>query len=223
MRRICLAIALSGLVSALFASAATGSYVDSSGVTRNVTVNSQGLEIQAGYGTFADITITPIAAQSEAYLSGMPFNITEPFVQYNTVDAGRLIARWDVMANTPFELEVITCPHLTPVGQNSPELPFILTFEYNMSYSPDGVTTKAVAGQWEFLSGVSNTVKKVSSALEEDADAAYFIGSVAGNIYFRFQDQMPGSVQKVSDFINSDEAPSGNYSSTVTLIVRAEE
>ena len=184
------------------------------------TVNSEGLEIQAGYGEFAEISITPIAAQSEAYLAGMPFNIMEPYVQYQAENDGRLIAKWDVLANTPFSITITECPHLKHETSDT-ALPYHLTFEYDVSYY-DGTENKSVSGEWVFTSGQNNQKKNVKDVMEEEPVAgSYFIGSVAGDVFFQFDQVMPDGVTLVSDAI--DDAPGCNYFATVKICIEADE
>ena len=58
--------------------------------------------LQAGFDSAMDISITPIAAQSQSYIAGMPFSIEDGQVQYQNTSQGREIARWNVLSNTDF-------------------------------------------------------------------------------------------------------------------------
>lgn len=186
------------------------------------TVNTQGLSILAGFGEKASIKVIPIAAQSQFYLAGMPFNIEESYVAYNTESSGRLIATWDVIANTLFEIS-IECPDLTYQGAGEPvNLPYQLSFEYDLSYSIDGLNNveKPLSGTMLVHSGAGEQVFRVSDMVDNVA-AGFFIGSVAGNVFFEFDEYMHDGTTKVSDYIKNT-APSGDYVAIVKLQIQAE-
>lgn len=95
------------------------------------------LQLQGAYGEAMNMSINPIAAQTESFLSGMPFNIEEKFVQYNANSDGRAIATWNVLSNTKFNIYV-KADDMAPVDQKnynpSVSLSYILTFSYDLSY-----------------------------------------------------------------------------------------
>lgn len=186
----------------------------------NYTVNTQGFEIQAGYDEFASIRVHPIAAQTLGYLVGMPFNIEDSQVAYNENSSGRVIATWDVLANKAFTITA-ECPDLTHDEDVSVSLPYQLTFEYKMSYSPDGVTDESVDGKWVCNSGTAPQVFKVSESEKiENVDSAFFVGSVSGNIYFQFRQYMNDNTS-VKDAIKA--APGGDYGANVVLKIAPED
>ena len=57
-------------------------------------VRSDSFTIQAGYGQVCDIIIEAIPAQSMSYIAGMPFDIEDAIVSYNSseLEGGRTIA-----------------------------------------------------------------------------------------------------------------------------------
>lgn len=184
------------------------------------TVNTQGLDILAGFGENASIKVFPIASQAQSYLAGMPFNIEESYVAYNSNSSGRLIATWDVIANTYFEIHV-ECPDLGHETDMSVKLPYHLSFEYSLSYSTDGVNNvdEPLSGSLLVRSGVGEQVFRISDLIE-DVSAGFFIGSVSGNVFFQFDEYMQDGSTLVTEYIKN--APSGNYGATVKLRVQVE-
>ena len=71
-------------------------------------VTSRPLELQAAYGEVTALSITRIAAQSEMYMIGMPFDIEDNFVQYGATEQGREIAKWSILSNTKFKIQIIS-------------------------------------------------------------------------------------------------------------------
>lgn len=191
-----------------------------------IKTQTKGIRIQAGYQDFASLRITPVAAQSEAYLIGMPFNIEENYVQYDADTSGRVIANWSVLSNTRFKLEIESISPLVCSTNRliSPEFPYILTFEYNISYSKDGVDNNQLSGEWRIVSDDDSTYGFVLPQEVVSSDN-FFIGSVSGNIYFMFAETMEwkGSVMNVTDVVRSDDAPPGSYYAAVKVKITTEE
>lgn len=187
---------------------------------------TKGISIQAGYQDFADLRITPIASQSEAYLIGMPFNIEENYVQYNADSSGRVIARWSVLSNARFTLEITEISPLinTTDKVSNIELPYILTFDYDISYSMDGIDNNSLSGFWRVVYGDDTTYRFILPSQVVSSEN-FFIGSVAGNISFMFQDEMEldGVTRKVTDVVRSDDAPPGSYYALVKITIKTEE
>ena len=223
-RKIILAILNIVLASSLFAAKVNTVYEGS-----NYSINTQGLEIMAAYGDVCQLQIEPIAAQSEAYLAGMPFSIIEPYVQYNAGDNGRQIAKWDIICNVPFKIEIIRCDSLTwDEDKSRVALPYILTFDYDFSYVSSGSGSadknKTVSGTWSVSSESAANRTFTLSDISDDVSLNRFVGSVAGNIFFKFAEYMPDGTTPVLNVINdNDQTPSGNYSATVVIKISPEE
>ena len=66
---------------------------------------SRAISLQGAYGEVVSIEFEEIAAQTQSYLIGMPFNIQDQSVQSDS-GAGRVISRWNIIANTPFYLKL---------------------------------------------------------------------------------------------------------------------
>lgn len=115
--------------------------------TRTATI-----ELQGAYGTALNMTITPIAAQTESYLAGMPFNIEEDYVQYMANSDGRVIANWNVLSNDIFKIYIkadnMVYADETPNTPYNPKTPlsYYLTFTYNLAYP----TAEAFDGNGSF-------------------------------------------------------------------------
>lgn len=102
-----------------------------------VETKTASIQLQGAYDVALNMGITPIAAQTESYLAGMPFNIEEDFVQYQENSDGRAIATWNVLSNTKFNI-YIKADNLVHATRNdyAPKIPlsYILTFSYNLAY-----------------------------------------------------------------------------------------
>lgn len=105
---------------------------------------SKPLELQAAYGQVAYVSVTPIPAQGQSYIQGMPFNIEESYVLSTITDEngkvipgsenGRLIANWSLISNTKVKLRISTTP-MKHVSKNSSELSYYLHFTYLAGYT----------------------------------------------------------------------------------------
>lgn len=105
---------------------------------------SKPLELQAAYGKVAYVSVTPIPAQGQSYIQGMPFNIEESYVLSTITDEngkvipgsenGRLIANWSLISNTKVKLRISTTP-MKHVSKNSSELSYYLHFTYLAGYT----------------------------------------------------------------------------------------
>lgn len=133
--------------SALFASATSRKY-------KHEITNS--LALQAGYEEVYEFSVSPIAAQSQSFVIGMPFNIEDAYIQHkeptsqgNTPDGvmgsgtGRTIANWSMLFNTPVDISISAEPlkHVkTDISDHdSSPLTFSLAFDCNLSfYKADG-------------------------------------------------------------------------------------
>ncbi len=111
------------------------------------------LTLQAGYGDVCELYVTPIAAQSQGFMIGMPFNIEDPNVQYSEsslgTDAaeifgsgsGRIIADWHMLLNKAVQIQVSATPLKPSVDpqddETTPFLTYSLAFDFTISYTDD--------------------------------------------------------------------------------------
>ena len=187
-----------------------------------VEVRQDSFTLQAGYGTVAAISIKPIAAQTAAYIAGMPFNIEDSLVApidgSTASNAGRRIASFNLLSNTDFELEISGGPmmHENADPDTTPaKLDYILTFECQLGvYSGNTIQTRPVD---RFTFESKNQTEKWSPLL--DYDEKSFVGTVDGYISFIFDDETINYIHENSD--NEQNLPAGNYETTVTVKIIA--
>ena len=115
------------------------------------------IQLQGAYQSALNMSIDPIAAQTESYLAGMPFNIEEEFVKYSLNSDGRAIANWNVLSNTKYKIyiKVEDMFHVDDQNHANP-LSYHLTFTYNLSY-PEHLSQYDNAGSFLITSGKSTT------------------------------------------------------------------
>ena len=189
------------------------------------------LTIQGGFREALYIQVVPIASQSQSYIMGMPFSIEDSLVQFGYSRYGRQVAQWSLLANEDFRIQ-IDAPDLEWLKNDSYpnidncELPYILTFEYQIAYYPVNSSspqyeTRRFAVRSEGASGNApashagmtlNTYDQATNGLNifgnEAVDFGSFVGSVEGIIYFKFDENADISA-----------APGGDYNASVTIKV----
>lgn len=173
------------------------------------------IHIQAGYGSIASITVTPIAAQSQSYLVGMPFNIEDALVQSTNSGLGRLIADWTLLANVDFELEI----EINALKHETKDyyIPYELSFEYQLGYyDANGLQLYSPEEPFKVIStSDANSRTQVFSILDPlNAVTGAFVGNNTGAVYVKLTEEGSG---KVAD------APVGSYSADVVLTIRQKE
>lgn len=176
---------------------------------------SKPILIQGGYGSVLSLVIEPIAAQSQAYLVGMPFNIEEIFVQYDKTEYGRLIAYWNVVANDQFDLEICASNlhHIKDTVIEPYNLPYNLTFEYDLSYYQDNESVAIPTRRFVVASTDTNDFTVVDDIFKDtQVTAGTFVGALRGNIYFEFTEESSNRIMNQASTV-----PSGQYESTVTI------
>lgn len=220
-------------------------------VTLYAETKTSVIELQGAYGVALNMNITPIAAQTESFISGMPFNIEEEFVKYQPNSDGRAIATWNVLSNTKFDIYIKAdnmVPVLEPGSTYTPEVPlsYILTFSYNLSY-PD-LTGFDGAGSFWLTSGVNNSFGSTAASTTEITvvEDIEYSESLSGTFYKinlfnsdSFNDEFEGFTGSVdgriffkftelaSNAIEGDNDPSnydypvGDYTASVTFFVEA--
>ncbi len=191
---------------------------------------SREIVLQGSYGEVMSISVEPIAAQTQAYRFGMPFDIQDISVQ-SSAALGRPIAHWSFLSNssTPFSINV-NAEKLTYDGSIETAVPldYCLTFNYNVSYSIDAEELSYSSSfthstddnpKSYAITYVNGEGKPVNSS---DIDLSQLRGSVDGTIFFKF---LENQGDKTSEDIISDDdlTPPGNYFARVTLTLEVNE
>ena len=207
------------------------------------------LVLQAGYGEVLSVNIATMTSQGVSDLVGMPFNIFDPYVQYNAnadnpAYGERVIARWSILANSNFSLSIEATPlmHVTmPESQERP-LYYRLAHEFTISYTSTTGDATDIKGFFVFVpdenatDGSGTTRVYVNNGYRADTNGngkiefteivsdywalqGTYIGAVEENIYFGF-------TQNTSNYLNSNQwtnatLPDGIYESTVTIRLEA--
>ena len=180
--------------------------------------------LQAGYDEAADITITPIAAQAQTYLAGMPFDIESQQVWYGYTEHGREIAKWSILSNTNFDL-TITTDKLFPVNEDGSiregyeGLDYILEFQYILGYMTEtgdlaSIESSIICDSKDVKTVVDNLA---TSFLVNTGELPYFIGGVDGSIFFYFDADNTALIKNAVGNPDDASVPSGNYQATVTV------
>lgn len=177
---------------------------------------SRAISLQGAYGEVVSIEFEEIAAQTQSYLIGMPFNIQDQSVQSDS-GAGRVISRWNIIANTPFYLK-LSCDGLYHENyseiENYSPLQFDLRFTFDLGYFINSVE-KSEEGEFTYSSGSqSEPVYLIPDGAVPDSGA--FIGSVDGLVYFKF-------TSYASNTLDDDNSyPPGKYHAEVKVEVFSE-
>ena len=200
-------------------------------------VKTKSIRIQAGVSNTLYVAVQPIAAQSQAYIMGMPFSIDDELVKYNYKEKGRHIASWSILTNSNFDITV-AANDLVHETEKNEKISYYLCFDYALSYFPinakdpitkegafviksDGNTDKEIPSSYTNETNpnfymIKNSGEKFSLISNADSGTQY-IGALDGAIYFK--------MSKASDKINSsaESYPGGNYSGLVNIMVEAKQ
>lgn len=201
---------------------------------------SKPLELQAAYGQVAYVSVTPIPAQGQSYIQGMPFNIEESYVLSTITDEngkvipgsenGRLIANWSMISNSKVKLRITTTP-MTHVSKESDKLNYYLHFTYLMGYS-DGNNNVELDTQYFNIPMKENDPVSILKA--SDTQSVYevdlfeviadfteggssYIGSLDGGIYFQFDEISTEQIYREKGKADSTSIPAGNYTAEVLV------
>ena len=176
--------------------------------------------IQAGVGDKVSINVERIPAQTTSYVAGMPFNIEESFVDYTNADyQGRQIANIDIISNTKFDLEIEAEP-MTHTTEESAELDYYLTFEYELGYQTSGGISNTVPSIFRYHS--SNPSKWIwTEQVNADILDGTYVSNVDGRIYFKFDQASSAKIQTEKGNAKGD-LPYGNYSANVTITIKTD-
>lgn len=207
-----------------------------------------GIELQGAYGVALNMNINAIAAQTESFLSGMPFNIEEQFVQYQPNSDGRAIATWNVLSNSKFNIYIKADNMVNPTAEvYNPKtaLSYILTFSYNLSYP--GSSSESSSGSFWLTSGSTMAYGATNSTTQISTEEYGIEGaSIPSDVVFYkinlfssesdfpdFNTGFTGSVdgriffkftEPASNALTSSpgDYPVGNYTASVTFFVEVQ-
>lgn len=196
------------------------------------SVNTKYLSIQGGYGDTLYVGVTPIAAQTQGYIMGMPFNIEDALVAWDYPRNGRQVALMSLNTNCDFNISVAAPALALNSTSESFSLPYYLVFELRVAYymlnsnTPKFETkTFVVSSEGTKVEDNSSFVSEVSeprlsssedihesgssfSFMDPDVDYGSFLGSMEGIIYFKFA--------RSADI---EGAPGGDYTANVVITV----
>ena len=213
---------------------------------------SKPLELQAAYGQVAYVSVTPIPAQGQSYIQGMPFNIEESYVLSTITDEngkvipgsenGRLIANWSMISNSKVKLRITTTP-MTHVSKESDKLNYYLHFTYLAGYTNAGGDEISLNTEYfnipmkdndpvtvvriEPVSEYANTYEvdpfaEVSADFSDEENMSY-IGSLDGGIYFQFDKDSTELIYREKGNADSTSIPAGNYTAWVLIEMESQE
>ena len=178
---------------------------------------TRGIALQGAYEDVLDINFEEIAAQTQAYIIGMPFNIMDSSVYPTNNGRGRVIANWSVLTNTDFSIKLTCNDKLHHMEKESTPLDFTLTFTYKLSYFIDGVPNEGETKYFSFNTADPSTFQQ---RLMEDGtvpDTGSFIGSVEGLVYFVFNENDANGNDQAEIINDIAQTPPGNYVAEVIV------
>ena len=178
---------------------------------------TRSFDIQGAYGEVCEIYVEPIPAQSQTYVAGMPFSIEDATVQPGATTAGgRYIADWGFISNTDVNLyvmgEYLTSVETLPKSENHAELPYTLTFEYELAYNDADGTVTSFTGTFEYTNSSGENYYKyeiIPSGINAESG---FLGALNGAIYFEF-------VNTIKSSSSYDSYPAGDYTANVYVVI----
>ena len=202
-------------------------------------ITTRPIALQAGFDVVTAIYVERIPSQTESYLQGMPFNIEDPQVKYVDNGLGRRIANWSVLSNASFSLifELEPLKHaLSSSADNVTPLPYILTFEYILSYgyeSTNYVDSKFILDMGAKETTLSAYGKTTTGEKTSDGNVVFsvditenlstsegFIGNLDGGVYFMFTKE---SSEKLAADDPAKIYPYGSYEATVKIWVEVKQ
>lgn len=184
-------------------------------------------DLQAGYESASAIHITPIPAQSQSYIAGMPFSIEDPIVTGES-DIGREIATWTLLSNVDFNIVVSPGKDdgkMYPIDRATGKpyknedgaykykgLDYTLTFRYQLGYVRGDSEYDAPVSLFTYESTNGHTVFNELTDGYTVNDENNFIGTVNGSIFFKFNDTSSTRIKT-----DPDSLPAGDYMAYVTI------
>ena len=184
-------------------------------------------DLQAGYDYASSIHITPIPAQSQSYIAGMPFSIEDPIVTGES-DIGREIATWTLLSNVDFNIVVSPGKDdgkMYPIDRATGEpykkedgtykykgLDYTLTFRYQLGYVRGDSEYDAPVSLFTYESTNGRTVFNELTDGYTVNDENNFIGTVNGSIFFKFNDASSYRIEN-----EPASLPAGDYMAYLTI------
>ena len=108
------------------------------------------VSLQAGFGAVSEFYVSTISSQGTLYLIGMPFDIEDPIVHFQSSttghiipgfvsESGRIIADWHMLFNKPVDIR-IEADNLKPIATTytGEGLSFSLIFSFTLSHTIGG-------------------------------------------------------------------------------------
>ena len=188
--------------------------------------NSDSFTVQAGYGTVIGIDIEPIPAQSVAYIAGMPFDIEDAMVQFDSSpDGGRTIARFSILSNTNFKITFDGEPmkYMGEVSANATvrptDLHYYLYFDCELGVYRNGIVVPVTSDGFNYSSRSAsgdNPKEQSWSPNVTGFDTNSYVGNVEGTIRFMFDEETSNFIKTQSDDIN---LPPGTYGAEVKIYI----
>lgn len=202
--------------------------------TKTITAfQSKEIQLQAGYGNVLELVVTPLPAQANSYMQGMPFSIEEQYVQYDytkgagVTENGREIATWSIITNSEFKLSAKAEP-MRPVGLSedalakAEDLHYKLTFFYTLGYAlADGTNVTLQNKSFTVQSNVEDTSNKIIIDTDTPDTQNAYIGTANGTIFFQFQESASRLIENANLNPNTylEKVPYGDYEAIVTLTI----
>lgn len=208
----------------------------------NARTRTRSFDIQGAYGDVLEIDVEPLAAQTQDYVQGMPFNIEDSLVQYvapnddGTVNQqnGRHIADMSLISNTDFNI-YIRAGKLRSVNKmensdNYAELDYVLTFDYELAYhTSEGAEPSEVSGKIKYETSNASVSQNGAGSnwrVYDIFNASYytgFIGALNCPIYFQFTQAASAAITaaKEQGIEGYKVLPYGDYTADVYIVLEA--
>lgn len=191
---------------------------------------SKEIQLQAGYGDVIELVVTPLPAQANSYMQGMPFSIEEQYVQFDyttgkgVTENGREIAEWSVIANSRFTMTVDAAPmhHVDRISNpDAVDLDYKLTFFYTLGYAlADGKSVTLQNQSFTVQSNKEDNSNKLSLGTAEPDIENSYIGTANGTIFFQFLDTASRQIEAAHiDNANLKYVPYGDYEAVVKITI----
>lgn len=177
------------------------------------------MDIRGTLGPVHTMTITSIPRTSLADPDGMPFDLRSDDLQ---ISPGRKIANWTLTSNyMPVTLR-INAPDLVSETYDDVSIPYTLRFSYSYpEYHMDSSITTEI-GAFYVNSSDNEEFSYQFKNSEDVLQGLEIIATGTCNIYFILGHYNGDSFEEKID-ISDSKYPTGDYSTTVTVILEAPE
>ncbi len=189
-----------------------------SSLAAETKIKTRSFRIQGGYSQVMDLAVTPVPAQTQSYIVGMPFNIEDTYVQWGTTEKGRLIANWNFLSNEPNVTLKISADPLRSATRTSNPLDYQLIFTGNLNfYDANGNSSSE---EIEIVHTADSSTEQTYQLASLEIQNESYIGEVNGAIYFMFTEESSAYLNGNPDY---NELPAGDYVAEVRLTLEAGE